>query len=188
MRQSLLLQRSQQPKQKQAEKSAIIVDAILQSDAFRSSENIALYHAVRGEADPAGLIYSRPDNSEKNFFLPVISSNKSQGLEFAPFNTNTQYKNNQFSIPEPSVESSDLINGESLDLVIMPLLGFDNKGNRLGMGGGYYDRCFSFKKSSPKKPVLLGFAYDFQQIDAICTEPWDIRLDMITTELRFLYF
>ena len=70
----------------------------------------------------------------------------------------------------------------------MPLLGFDLKGNRLGMGGGYYDRCLAFKKSKVKKPILLGFAYDFQQVDLLSAEPWDIGLDAIATESQFIHF
>ncbi len=69
----------------------------------------------------------------------------------------------------------------------MPLLGFDAEGNRLGMGGGYYDRSFAFKQSHINTPILLGFAYDFQQVDTLTPEPWDIRLDIIATENHLVY-
>jgi len=66
----------------------------------------------------------------------------------------------------------------------MPLLGFDNEGSRLGMGGGYYDRALSFKHSEeqPSKPLLIGLAYSFQQIEGLQSDTWDVPLDVIITE------
>jgi 5-formyltetrahydrofolate cyclo-ligase len=183
----LLDKRSQLTKQEQHEKSECIVKNIKQSELFIQASNIAFYHSVRGEADPSGLA-NKNTNRQKQFYLPVLSTDKKQGLIFASINQNTQYKNNQFLIPEPIVKPSDYSNAETLDIVIMPLLGFDLKGNRLGMGGGYYDRCLAFKKSNIKKPILLGFAYDFQQVDLLSAEPWDIGLDAIATESQFIHF
>ncbi|MCF6189379.1 MAG: 5-formyltetrahydrofolate cyclo-ligase [Cocleimonas sp.] len=183
IRKPLLALRAQLSKSEQQEKSAKIVEHIKQSNVFMQSKKIAFYHAVRGEADPKGLFNSISNsNDNQQFYLPLLSSDKNQGLVFAPIDQNTQYKNNAFSIPEPIVETHALLDAKELDLVIMPLLGFDLTGSRLGMGGGYYDRCFAFKQSQPKKPVLMGFAYDFQQLDEINAEPWDISLDMIATE------
>ncbi|MCK5667158.1 MAG: 5-formyltetrahydrofolate cyclo-ligase [Thiotrichaceae bacterium] len=181
IRKVLLLKRKQLTKQEQQQKSELITNRIKQSDTYKQAKKIAFYHAVRGEADPSSLM-----DNEKQFYLPILSSNKDQGLVFAPIDQNTQYKNNQFSIPEPMVAPEDFINAESLDLVIMPLLGFDLKGNRLGMGGGYYDRSFAFKKTRVKKPVLVGFAYDFQQVDALTAESWDVGLDAIAIESQFI--
>jgi len=187
LRKPLLQQRSLLSTSEQKKMSAQIIEHIKKSDAFKQSRKIAFYHAVRGEANPAGLQQcnagsDKNTDSFKQFYLPILSPNKGQGLVFAPINKHTQYKKNTFSIPEPIVDSYELINAEELDLVIMPLLGFDLAGNRLGMGGGYYDRCFAFKQLKPKNPVLMGFAYDFQQLDEINAEPWDISLDMIATE------
>ena len=181
LRKPLLRQRSSLSIPEQQEKSAQIIEHIKKSDIFAQSNKIAFYHAVRGEADPSGLQQSLEYN-DKQFYLPTLSSNKNQGLVFAPIDQHTHYKKNAFAIPEPVVDHDALLNAEALDLVIMPLLGFDLAGNRLGMGGGYYDRCFAFKHSKSVKPVLLGFAYDFQQLNEINAEPWDIGLDMIATE------
>ncbi len=180
IRKPLLALRAQLSKSEQQEKSTQIIEHIKQSDVFMQSKKVAFYHAVRGEADPADLLSSTSDNQK--FYLPLLSSNKNQGLVFAPIDENTQYKNNAFSIPEPIVETHELLDARELDLVIMPLLGFDLAGNRLGMGGGYYDRCFAFKHLNTSKPILMGFAYDFQKIESLITEPWDIGLDMIATE------
>jgi 5-formyltetrahydrofolate cyclo-ligase len=88
---------------------------------------------------------------------------------------------------EPAVARKLMRLPQQLDAVIVPLLGFDNNGNRLGMGGGYYDRSFAFRKQRRawRRPLLIGVAYSFQQVDAIQTEPWDIPLDAVITEQEF---
>lgn len=188
IRKGLLDSRRKLSENEQHQKSLLIVENITESVILSKAKNIAFYHAVRGEADPSSLAIF-PNKDLKQFYLPILSINKEQGLVFAPINAETQYKNNPFSIPEPLFKKEELINATELDLVIMPLLGFDLLGNRLGMGGGYYDRCFSFKNNrSIKKPILLGFAYDFQEVSNFEAEPWDIPLDLLATESRFITF
>jgi len=69
----------------------------------------------------------------------------------------------------------------------MPLVGFDPAGNRLGMGKGFYDRCFAFRGRNPgssparRRPILAGLAHDCQQVERIPAEEWDVRLDVIFT-------
>lgn len=163
----------------QQEKSQRIINHILHSTIFSDAQKIGYYYAVRGEADPSNLNSNR---SHKSFYLPVISS-KPQALKFAPITSITQYQNNKFSIPEPTYKPSQLINAIKLDLLIIPLLGFDKNGNRLGMGGGFYDRCLAYRQKTPvAKPILMGFAYNFQEVENLQTEYWDIGLDWIATE------
>lgn len=167
----------------QQKKSANIVAIVRKSEAFKQAINVGFYHSVRGEADPAELCNSSAlSENPKKFYLPVLSPNEKQGLLFGEVTADTQFKINKFSIPEPVFDLNQLITGESLDLVLVPLLGFDTSGNRLGMGGGFYDRSFSFKKSGKTKPLLMGFAYDFQQVSALSAEEWDVPLDFIATE------
>ncbi len=184
-RKKLLAARAKQPALQQKQKSSLIANNVIQSSIFQNAKKIAFYHAVRGEADPSSLSTS----TSKQFYLPILAEEKNLGLVFAPINKQTQYKQNCFSIPEPIVDKSTLTPPTSLDLVIMPLSGFDLQGNRIGMGGGYYDRCFSFKLNKKTKPILLGFAFDFQEIvKKIEIESWDIGLDAIATESRLIIF
>lgn len=186
-RTSLKEKRSSLSKQLQAEKSQHITKTVKGSEAYRHAKNIGTYHSVKGEADPADLITeNQRENTNKIFYLPVLSSDKQQGLLFGQLTTATKFKNNRFSIPEPIFEESGLVSGEHLDLVLVPLLGFDKNGNRLGMGGGFYDRCFAFKKNKPNKTLLMGFAYDFQELDKLKPENWDVRLDLIATETQLI--
>ena len=180
LRAHLLRQRAEQTLTSQQEKSLQISQRVAQSDAFKQANKVAFYHAVRGEADPSNL----SKDSAKLFYLPIIT--KENSLLFAPVNSDTAFIKNKFSIPEPVYNDADLIPAESLDLVLMPLLGFDQHGNRLGMGGGFYDRCFAFKQDKSIKPLLMGFAFDFQAVNVIKSEPWDIGLELIATESRLL--
>lgn len=90
--------------------------------------------------------------------------------------------NNQFGIPEP-LPSSHSISPQDLDMVILPLVSFDRFGGRLGMGGGFYDRTFAFRKeNSGIKPILLGVAHSCQESERLSLDVWDIPLDVIVTD------
>lgn len=160
--------------------SKSIANTVRKSKAFQNADNIGFYYSVRGEADPSSLISTA--TTDKHFFLPVLSKNKDEGLVFIELDEETQLQNNKFGIPEPRYDKERIVKANTLDLVITPLLAFDKNGNRLGMGGGFYDRCFSFKKDGIIKPLLMGYAYSFQEVESIETEPWDIGLDMIAIE------
>jgi len=183
LRENLLKKRKILSPSLQTQKSTAINKNIISTDAFKNATHIATYHAVRGEADPGTLnatVY-------KNLYLPVITPNTQQGLLFAPFKDNSKFYLNKYSIPEPIYSDNDLILPTALDLVLVPLLGFDKNGNRLGMGGGFYDRTFTFKKEHKNHPpILMGIAYDFQEIEELKPEPWDIPLDYVITESRCL--
>jgi len=187
LRSALKDKRTSLTKQLQAEKSKKIIETVENSKAYKHAKNIGTYHSVKGEANPADLIHkAQREKAEKVFYLPVLSSDKQQGLLFGQLTPTTKFKNNRFAILEPIFEESDLVSGEQLDLVLIPLLGFDKNGNRLGMGGGFYDRCFAFKKDKKNKTILMGFAYDFQEIDELKPETWDVRLDLIATETQLI--
>lgn len=169
-------------------KSKQIAEQCSNSPEFKVAKNIAIYHAVDGEADPEALTRTNNNtyDTSKNFYLPILAKDKSIGLRFAPINETTKYEPNKFLIPEPIFEESELLTGKQLDLVIVPLVGFDNKGNRIGMGGGFYDRTFSFKQTNNTRPSLMGFAFDFQQTESIHDESWDVQLDYIATETQLI--
>lgn len=169
------------------QKSAKIIQQVKQSELFINASRVGIYLAVNGEADPAELTETASlESINKQYYLPVLSDKKNQGLEFVEVTKNSVFKNNQFSIPEPIHNEESLIKTDILDLVIVPLVGFDREGNRLGMGGGYYDRCFAFKKHKQGKPILMGFAYNFQEVEPLNAEDWDVPLDAIATESELI--
>jgi len=186
LRKSLREQRDNLSSTLQKEKSNRIVKQIAQSSLVASANHIAFYSPVHGEANP--LLLTKLKNfsdDKKQFYLPILQGDN-EPLLFAPFSNQNEFSNNRFSIPEPIVTNDQLTKGSDLDLVLMPLLGFDRQGNRLGMGGGFYDRTFAFKDKQNNKPLLIGIAYDFQEIVALKAENWDIPLDYIATESELI--
>ena len=94
---------------------------------------------------------------------------------------------NRFNIIEPLAIGMPA-NIRHFDLILVPLVAFDRNGNRLGMGGGFYDRALAFKNhnSSLRRPRLIGVAHHFQEVDEINPQPWDVRLDAILTDRELI--
>ena len=153
---------------------------------FLRAKRVAIYLANEGEVNPS-IIYDICHKSGKQLFLPAIHPFKQNRLHFAQVKPNSTIINNRFGILEPCIKSSKCSPPWSLDLILMPLVGFDRKGNRLGMGGGFYDRTFAFtaKKQSPA-PQLIGLAYSFQELKTIKPQPWDIPISGIVTEKEYI--
>jgi len=151
---------------------------------FRRSRVIAFYLPNDGELSLLPLL-ERSWRMHKRCYLPVIMPD--QHLRFAPFEPGDALAANVFGIPEPMRPRFQLIDAKQLDLVLMPLVGFDGAGNRLGMGGGFYDRTLGFLRHRRhwRKPRLLGIAHEFQHVPALPAQPWDVPLDGIVTECRF---
>jgi 5-formyltetrahydrofolate cyclo-ligase len=149
---------------------------------YRESQHIAFYIANDGEIDPQHLI-EQARFSGKNVYLPVLSPLKNS-LYFAPFEANSRLALNRFNIPEPVCDASALKKASQLDLLLLPLVAFDTDGNRMGMGGGFYDRTLAFlqERHLPKKPVLAGLAHEIQKVERLHAQSWDIPLDYIITE------
>ena len=97
-----------------------------------------------------------------------------------------KYRKNKFGIDEPIY--SPYRGAHRMDIILMPLVGFDKHKNRLGMGGGFYDKTLSFHKQLKnfRVPKLFGLAFDSQEVDKLITQPWDVPLDGIITPTRFI--
>ncbi|MBL4744293.1 MAG: 5-formyltetrahydrofolate cyclo-ligase [Cycloclasticus sp.] len=146
--------------------------------------NIAGYLANDGEPSISPIIQTR-STCKQPFFLPVLDRKK---LKFAHYHWGDPLDNNAFSIPEPTQNPTLPI--KFLSAIFMPLVGFDLQGNRIGMGGGYYDRSLHFLRNSKckKRPLLIGIAYQLQQVNDIKPHAWDIPLDAVVTENGLLCF
>jgi 5-formyltetrahydrofolate cyclo-ligase len=116
--------------------------------------------------------------------LPVLTDD---GLRFARWKPGEPLAPNRFGIPEPAVAADALLEPSAMALVLVPLVGFDARGRRLGMGGGWYDRAFAYRNDAagghPRRPPwLVGTAFASQQVGALEAEPWDVALDAVCTE------
>ena len=147
---------------------------------------LAVYMAINGEIDCDELT----ENSwlrNCSVFAPVL---RGRQMKFAPLNRDSRLLVNRFGIAEPECTPQQLIRPCDLDIVIVPLLAFDSRGNRLGMGAGYYDRSFSFLRARRKwfHPKLIGVAYEFQRVQRIKLKPWDVPLNVVVTESKVYRF
>ena len=145
-------------------------------------ESVGAYLAVRGEIDLGPVLqWLEPLTT---IYLPVISPSKDETpMRFAPWSSKTQLRKGQYNIDVPDVPDTALVTGMSLDTVLVPLVAFDRSGNRMGMGGGYYDRTFSrCLLTDADKPLLIGVAHDFQRVNEVPVEHWDVPMNIIITD------
>jgi len=148
------------------------------------AKHIALYLGTDGEICPKALI-SHYIKRKKQLYLPVLHPIKKNHMVFCPITSTTKLKKNSFGILEPDFRNGSCITPNLLSLVLLPLVAFDSKGNRMGMGGGYYDRAFEFKqKTSRHSPRLIGLAHELQKQEQLPTESWDIPLFAIFTDKK----
>lgn len=156
---------------------------------FLTSRRVACYLPNDGEIDTAPVI-EHIRRLRKILYLPVLSRLSHDRLWFAEAGPKTKLTPNRFGIPEPVVESRDLVRAQELDLILLPLVGFDDQGNRLGMGGGFYDRSLEFlrHRNHWRKPHLLGIAYDFQRVNGLAADPWDVPLQGVVTDQAVYLF
>ena len=146
-----------------------------------NSRHVAGFLPADGEMDPLPLM-QHLWSLGKRMYLPVLVPFNSNHLWFAQFEPGDELAYNRYGILEPV--RRNLIKATALDLVLTPLVAFDTRGHRVGMGGGFYDRSFAFlqRRAHWHKPRLLGIAYELQKQHAITVDHWDIPLDAIVTE------
>jgi 5-formyltetrahydrofolate cyclo-ligase len=147
---------------------------------LRRAKDIGCYISVNGEADP-GLFVATAWARQKRIFMPVLRKN---GMSFYELSPDDELRKNAFGIPEPLCTNAKLLNAKNLHAILVPLVAFDGHGNRLGMGGGYYDRLLAFTKHrlNYRRPLLIGLAYDFQRVEQLTTNSWDIPLHAVVTD------
>ena len=150
--------------------------------AWRCSRHIALYLANDSEIDPY-LLIEHARFLGKNVYLPILAPLKNS-LYFAPYEAGEPLKYNRFNILEPVCQPAKWKKASQLDLLLLPLVAFDTHGNRMGMGGGFYDRTLAYLQHRRfwKKPTLVGLAHEIQKVEQLNSQSWDIPLDYIITE------
>ena len=147
---------------------------IQQLPGWPGARRIALYLAADGEIDTTELAQLGRSQG-KQLFLPVIEQD--DHLSFAAWLPGSRLAANRYGIPEPPGDAKRCATN-TLDIIFLPLVGWDLHGGRLGMGGGFYDRTLA----GTSGPVLVGLAHGNQQVDRIPREDWDIPLDFIATD------
>lgn len=166
-----------------------LVKQYRQNALFQGAENIALYLSFNGEINTQPLIdYLWSLN--RQVFVPILHPFCKGHLLLQKFTHDTKMRENHFGILEPMLDVQRVCPVEKLDILFTPLVAFDLSGNRLGMGGGFYDRTLSGVKNIDKQrqPMVIGLAHELQKSAALPTEVWDIGLPYILTANKLYSF
>jgi 5-formyltetrahydrofolate cyclo-ligase len=173
IRSILLKQRKSLNQQQINYLSEQVVKHIAQSGLYQQSQHVALYLPCNGEVDLTALLKVK----NKHHYLPSIHDKRMQFQHHTP---TLALEKHRYGIIQPNfIESLEPV---ELDLCLMPLIGFDLDGNRLGMGGGFYDRYFEHNNNAQ----LAGIGYQFQQREKLPTQSWDVRINHLFTEQGYL--
>ena len=187
IRQSIREKRRQMDAAVRAAASQQICEAIADRLDFQVATNIGLFLAFDGEQDLHALISTAWARGQR-VFLPIVHG-MGQTMSFAACEENTNLVPNRYGIMEPDAATAQTIRPAELDYVLAPLVAFDAQCHRIGVGGGFYDRTFAFKRAAADNqagtaigPTMIGVAFDWQKLESIQPQPWDVRLDAIVTE------
>ncbi len=186
LRRTLRAQRAALTSEQQARAARALAQQVGNTRLFHVCRRIACYFPADGEIDPAHVI-DRIWRLNKICYLPVLAPVAREPLWFAPAQPGTPLKPNRYGILEPVTPARYRVRAQQLDLILLPLVGFDAAGRRLGMGKGFYDRSLEFlnHRQGWRKPHILGLAHDFQRVARLPTDPWDVPLQGVVTDRAF---
>jgi 5-formyltetrahydrofolate cyclo-ligase len=156
---------------------------LAQHPLLRRAKHIALYLPADGEIDPRPLMRAAQKRG-KATYLPVLSDWPRTHMTFQQVGIGERWVRNRFNIAEPLADRRRQRPAWALDLLLLPLVGFDPQGGRLGMGKGFYDRTLAYlgMRKNWQKPTLLGLAHECQKVDKLELASWDVPLLGIVTD------
>lgn len=163
------------PQEQQKKAALCIGQHIHASPLYQQAQHIAFYYPMRGEVN-LDWLWKSAQQEEKYIYFPIMQAD--QTLQFFLTHDKTVFQKNKCSVLEPIIGEESPIPIDVLELILVPLLAFDQDKNRLGMGAGYYDKTLV----NASNPQCLGIGYDFQRVDHIDAMPWDIPLHWVVTE------
>ena len=180
MRRALRAKRRAVPAAERNESARLIAHHADRWLRLRPSWRIALYAALPEELDSTPLIELARARGCRVYLPRIDRHSLGRKMQFVAMNE--RHRSNRLGIAEP--EGAQIIGARWLDVVFLPLVGFDSHGLRLGTGGGYYDRAFAFRRWRQvwHTPQLVGLAYSFQQLEEIIPAAHDVLLDAVVTE------
>ena len=161
---------------------------LAQQPLFRRARHISLYLPTDGEIDPR-LLLRAAQRRGKATYLPVLSAWPRTKMVFQRIRPGEKLQLNRFRILEPRHNLARQRKVWALDLVLLPLVGFDDVGGRLGMGGGFYDRSLAYlaRRKNWRKPTLLGLAHECQKVERLAQASWDVPLQGTVTDKAWYF-
>lgn len=157
-----------------------VTHKIITHKIYKQAQHIACYVPIDNEIDIWAVI-KNIWLTGKYCYLPALQPKINRLLQFVKFNEQDQLIKVRYNIPQPKITRKNTIAAHNLDLVIIPLIGFNEHSFRLGRGSGYYDKTFAFKQNNRNtKPYLLGVGYRWQQVKFI-PNSWDMVMNEAIT-------
>lgn len=178
IRQQIRQKRQQLTKSQQQQAAQYISQQVLTDPKVQSAQTIALFLSFDGEIDTMPLIQQLWQRG-KQVYLPVLHPFNRHSLLFLAYTPTTQLIKNRFNIQQPALDVQQVLPLNQLDIMLIPLVAFDLIGQRLGMGGGFYDRILAGWQQKGFYPI--GLAHQCQQVDKLPSATWDIPLPEIIT-------
>jgi 5-formyltetrahydrofolate cyclo-ligase len=154
--------------------------AVMRLPGFAAGKRIAVYLPFDRETDTAALLVAARRRGIR-VFVPVIIDRRHSLMRFYPLNGSTRPGTFGISVPRCRVRP---VAAQWLNLIVIPLVGVDDEGHRLGMGGGFYDRALAFRHRRRLwlGPHLVGLAFDCQRTGQSFAQAWDVGLNSLATE------
>lgn len=181
LRKQLRMARSRLSPMQRRHAIAAFTRNVIRSGLLLRYRRIGFYASMPNELDLWPLI-NVALRLRRQCYLPVVPKGRGKCMHFTQLHAANTWYLNRYHIPELAAPHRH--SARSLDLVFVPLLGFDLSGNRLGMGGGYYDATLAFLRHRRvwRKPLLVGAAFECQKLRFLPADQWDQPLDMVFTE------
>lgn len=170
----------------QTQAASALVQQVLSAPALMARQHFALYLSNDGEINTAPLIAALLAYG-KTLYLPILHPVVPGYLVFQHYDQHTPMTTNRFGIAEPALNCASIKPVAELEVIFTPLVAFDKQGNRLGMGGGFYDRTLA---QLPKnhRTALIGLAHQCQLVSGLPVAAWDQPLDGIITPTEYYQF
>jgi len=156
---------------------------LAQHPLLRRAKHVALYLPQDGEIDPRPLLNALWQR-KKCAYLPVLTHWPKSLMRFQRVDKGQALHKGRFGILQPRFNPARQRKTTALNLLLLPLVGFDSTGGRLGMGGGFYDRALAFRtrQKHSQKPLLLGLAHECQKVERLELCAWDVPLSAVLTD------
>lgn len=180
LRKHIRARRNQLASDEQYQASMDLIAQVMATPEAAQAQHIALYIATDGELDTQPLIEALW-HTGKSVYVPVIHPFAKGHLLFLAYTPDSKLCFNRYGIIEPRLTLNAIIPVADLDLILTPLVAFDAQGQRLGMGGGYYDRTLAQWENTADGPKAIGLAHDCQRVEQLPVESWDVPLEKIIT-------
>ena len=163
-----------------ARRSKLAAAAIVRLPQFKAGARVAVYLPFDGETDTAAIV-AAARRRRVRIFVPVVTDRRHGRIRFYPLAGATRRGTFGICVPRHTGHPAA---ARWFELIVVPLVGIDGMGRRLGFGGGFYDRALGFRRTRRwwQGPRLVGFAFDCQRVDTVSAQAWDVRLDALATE------